>query len=51
MSLPVLLLVILIVLPVASAPYTGLHPYGYYPSGLIGIVLLIVILLMLLGRF
>lgn len=51
MSLTTLLLVILIVLLVAAVPTwpysTG---WGYGPSGILGIVLLIVVILMLMGR-
>jgi hypothetical protein len=47
----VLLLVILIVLLIAALPTwpysTG---WGYYPGGLLGLILIIVIVLLLLGR-
>jgi hypothetical protein len=47
----VLLLVILIVLLIAALPTwpysTG---WGYYPGGLLGLILIIVIILLLLGR-
>ena len=46
-----LLIVVLIVLMFAGGPYTGWHGYGYYPSGIIGIVLIIVVVLLLMGRF
>jgi hypothetical protein len=50
MSTATILIIILIVLLVAGTPYTGLHHYGYWPSGIIGIVLIVVLILLLLGR-
>ena len=50
MNLVTLLIIVLIVLLVVGSPYTGLHSYGYYPSSLIGVVLLILIILLLMGR-
>lgn len=51
MSLGALLLIILILAALSSAP---VWPYstrwGYYPSGGLGIVVLIVIILLLMGR-
>jgi hypothetical protein len=45
-----LLLVLLVVLLLASAPaWPYSRGWGYYPSGTLGTVLLIVILLLLLG--
>jgi hypothetical protein len=47
----VLLLVILIVLLIAALPTwpysTG---WGYYPGGLLGLILIVVLVLLLLGR-
>jgi hypothetical protein len=51
MSLVTVLIIVLVVLLLAGTPYTGLHPYGFWPSGSIGIVLLIVVILLLLGYF
>lgn len=51
MSLGTLLLIVLIVLLVAglpSWPYSS--GWGYYPSGILGTVLIILLILMLLGR-
>lgn len=46
-----IIIIILILLLVGSAPY---YPYsrnwGYAPSGLLGVILLIVIILLLTGR-
>jgi Protein of unknown function (DUF3309) len=51
MTLSTLLLIVLIVLLVAGLPTwpysTG---WGYYPSGILGTVLVILLILMLLGR-
>lgn len=51
MSLGAILLIILILAALSSAP---VWPYstrwGYYPSGGLGIVVLIVIILLLMGR-
>ena len=45
-----LLLVVLVVLLLASAPaWPYSRGWGYYPSGTMGTVLLIVVVLMLLG--
>jgi hypothetical protein len=52
MSLGTILLIILILLLIGAIPAwpysTG---WGYYPSGIVGIVLIIVLILVLLGRF
>jgi hypothetical protein len=46
-----ILLIVLIVLLLAAAPaWPYSREWGYYPSGTLGTVLLIVIILMLLGR-
>ncbi len=47
----VLLLVILIVLLIAALPtWPYSAGWGYYPGGLLGIVLIVVLVLLLLGR-
>jgi hypothetical protein len=47
----VLLLVILIVLLIAALPtWPYSAGWGYYPGGLLGIVLIVVLVLVLLGR-
>jgi hypothetical protein len=49
--LPTLLFIILIVLLIAALPtWPYSSGWGYYPSGLLGIILLIVLILVLLGR-
>lgn len=47
-----ILLIILLLLLFASVPAWGYsRGWGYYPSGSIGLIILILILMMLLGRF
>lgn len=43
------LLVILVVLCAGAFPQNGWHPYGYYPAGGLGLVVVVLLLLMLLG--
>ena len=49
-----LLLIIVLVLLLVGAlphwPYMSGMSYGYYPSGLVGLVVVILIILLLLGR-
>ena len=45
-----LLLLILLLLFFGGLPRWGYHSYGYGPSGLFGVVLLIIIILLLTGR-
>lgn len=50
MNVPTILLIILIVLLIGSLPrwpYSG--DWGYYPSGGLGLVVLILVILLLLG--
>ena len=44
----IILLILLLIGAVPSWPYS--RSWGYYPSGLLGIILLIVIILLLTGR-
>jgi hypothetical protein len=44
----IILLILLLIGAVPSWPYS--RGWGYYPSGLLGIILLIVIILLLTGR-
>ena len=46
--LMLLLLIVLILAVIPSWPYS--RGWGYYPSGGLGLVLLIVVLLLLMGR-
>ena len=50
MNLVWLLIIVLIILMVVGSQYAGFHSYGYGPSGLLGVVLVVVIILLLLGR-
>jgi Protein of unknown function (DUF3309) len=45
------LLVVLILLLVGGWPSLGFHQYGYYPSGVLAIILIIVVVMFLMGRF
>ena len=53
MNLVTLLLIVLVVLVIAglpSWPYARVWNYGYAPSGALGLVLVVILILMLLGR-
>lgn len=45
-----ILLIILLVLVLGGAPSLGLHNYGWGPSGVGGILLIVVLILLLTGR-
>jgi hypothetical protein len=45
-----ILLVLLILLVVGGLPNWGIHQYGYGPSGIGGILLLVLLVLLLTGR-
>ena len=45
-----ILLIILILLVVGGLPTWGYHNYGYAPSGLGGLIVIILIVLLLTGR-
>lgn len=45
-----LLLIIILVLLFGGLPRWGFHQYGYAPSGILGVILVIVIILFVLGR-
>ena len=44
------LIILLILFLIGGLPNFGYHRYGYYPSGLGGLLLLIVVILLLTGR-
>lgn len=47
-----LLLILLVVLLLASVPAWGYsRSWGYYPSGTVGLILIILVIMMMLGRF
>jgi hypothetical protein len=45
-----LLLIVLVLFLVGGLPRWGYHSYGYGPSGIAGVVLLVVVVLFLTGR-
>ena len=45
-----LLLIVLLVVVFGGLPNWGYHHYGYAPSGIGGIILLILVILLLTGR-
>jgi len=45
-----LLLIILILFLVGGLPRWGYHSYGFAPSGIIGVVLIVLVILLLTGR-
>ena len=46
-----ILLIVLILLVVGGLPTWGYHSYGYAPSGIGGLLLIILLVLLLTGRF
>jgi len=44
------LLILLILLLVGGLPTWGYHSYGYAPTGAVGTILVVVVILLLLGR-
>ena len=46
-----LLLIVVIALVLGGLPRWGYHSYGYGPSGLVGVVGIILVVLLLTGRF
>jgi len=45
-----LLLIVLVLFLVGGLPRWGYHSYGYAPSGLVGVLLIILVILLLTGR-
>ena len=45
-----ILLIVLILLVVGGLPTWGFHSYGYAPSGIGGLILIILLVLLLTGR-
>lgn len=45
-----LLIVLLVLIVLGALPATGWHSMGYWPSGGAGLILLVLIILLLLGR-
>ena len=51
-ALMILLLILLLILMVGSVPAWGYsREWGYYPSGTIGLILIILIIMLMMGRF
>ncbi|MBE7559581.1 DUF3309 family protein [bacterium] len=50
MSLGMILLVALVILALGGLPRWGFHRYGYGPSGLFGIVVLVLLVMLMTGR-
>lgn len=46
-----LLLIVLVLLLVGGLPRFGYHSYGYGPSGLAGVLAVVLLVLLLTGRF
>jgi len=46
-----LLLVVLVVLLLGGLPNLGFHSYGYAPSGIVGVLVIVFLVLLLTGRF
>jgi Protein of unknown function (DUF3309) len=50
MNLVWLLIVVLVILFVAGTPRWGYHSLGWGPSGIVGVILVVLLVLVLLGR-
>jgi hypothetical protein len=50
MSIGAILVVILIVILIGGLPNWQFHPYGYGPSGIVGVLLIVLVVLLLMGR-
>jgi hypothetical protein len=47
-----LLMILLVLLLIAAVPAWGYsRDWGYYPSGTVGLILIILIIMLMLGRF
>lgn len=46
----IVLLIILLLVVLGGLPNLGIHNYGYGPSGIGGVVLLVVLVMLLTGR-
>ena len=45
-----ILLIILLLIVFGGLPRWGYHSYGYGPSGIVGVILIVVLILFLMGR-
>ena len=50
MSILWVLIIVLLVLAVAGNPGFGYHTFGWGPSGIVGTILVVLLILLLLGR-
>jgi len=50
MNLGVVLLIVLVVVLLGGLPNWGYHQYGWGPSGIVGILLVVLLVLLLMGR-
>jgi hypothetical protein len=50
-TMGLLLLIVLVLFLVGGLPNFGYHSYGYAPSGLAGVLVVVVLVLLLTGRF
>ena len=50
-TMGLLLLIVLILFLVGGLPRYGYHSYGYAPSGFAGVLVFVVLVLLLTGRF
>lgn len=50
MSRTAIIILVLVLLLVFGAPTWGYHNYGWYPSGGIGLIVLVLIVLLVLGK-
>lgn len=50
MNLGLVLLIILVVVLFGGLPNWGYHHYGWGPSGIVGIILIVVVILLVMGR-
>lgn len=52
MNVWIVVLIVLLILALVGAPHIGpvSHNYGYFPSGTIGLIVLILVILLLTGR-
>jgi uncharacterized membrane protein len=49
-NLGIVVLILLVFMALGGLPKWGYHNYGYAPSGLLGVILVIVLILAVLGR-
>jgi hypothetical protein len=49
-TMSLLLLIVLVLFLVGGLPNFGYHSYGYFPSGLAGVLVVVLLVLLLTGR-